>query len=276
MKLDMNQDPLVKLSVAGRNFQEQIADINKEGLIGRPSTLRYFVLRSLGLSQPKEQAENIICFGCYPLFIRLNEIRAYLSLLDRLGIEYSYLEKEYCCGLGLIERTTGAEREQGIIEAKKFIGLNIAGAENQKTRNMVHSCIWCVYIARRLYPQHKLTQKYALDILVDRMPRDSLSVKPLRVGYYEGCHSRGATIAPGVKFDWTGYRGLLEAVKGLEIIDLPKKLCCLTDIDKIAQEIAARKLSAVVCPCNGCASRLKNIKTVQIKSIPEILLEALE
>lgn len=272
MERDITKDKLMNLISAGRTFEEEVAEIRREGVHGRPSIIRQFALQSRGLGgKAGRAAENVILFGCYTPFTGPQELEFFLTLLDRLGVEYTYLAKEYCCGLPLVELTRGAERERGIKEAKDYIGMNIAAARELGAKNMIYNCIWCVHMARKLFPHEDIAQLYRLDMLVNKLRKGNLQIKPTTVGYYEGCHVRTRSYASGIRLRWPAYREIMGAIKGLEIVDLPK-FCCLWDRDRIVEEVGKRHLHIVVSPCNSCVVRLRGV--IKIKSPQEVLLEA--
>ena len=142
---------------------------------------------------------------------------------------------------------------------------------------MVHMCIWCAYVGKKLFPNEDVAQLYVLDVLIDKIRKTDLQVKPTTVGYYEGCHLRAHHQTPGVKIDYAPYREMLAAVKGLEMVDIPKYLCCVHDLDRLLEQIEKKNVQTVVSPCPACVLRLRRalVGKVDVKSPQEILLEGL-
>ncbi|MDO8568584.1 MAG: (Fe-S)-binding protein [Dehalococcoidales bacterium] len=275
VKRDMTRDPRMQQIWAGRSIEEQAEYIKAEGTHALASVLRYSILRNVGLSKPKPTAETVIMTGCYTPYTNPSALHSMVKLFDRLNVDYTHLEKEYCCGLPLVEMVEGEEREQATRLCKEFIGMNIALARERGAKHMVYNCIWCVHIARQLFPDEPIKQLYRLDVPLERLRGASLQVKPATAGYFEGCRVRTRAYAPDVKLDWPGYRQQLGGIKGLEVIDLPK-LCCVYNGPRIVEEVEKRKLRTVISPCGACINRLKILLgKVEVKSPQDILLEAL-
>jgi len=63
-----------------------------------------------GIRNPREKAENVILLGCNHPFVDPILLRPCLRLLERLGIEYTYLDREFCCGLPMVMIAKEAEK----------------------------------------------------------------------------------------------------------------------------------------------------------------------
>ena len=273
-------DRLIKESLGTKNLDERVEAIRRDGLYGSPSSHRTFALWGMGLDKPKETAENVIVFGCFPPFANQKDIQAYFKLLDRLGIEYTWLEDENCCGSPVLDRSVDPQserRELALETARESIGKSIAGARERQAKRMVHMCVWCTYIGKMLFPDDEIAQVHLQEILLDRLATEDLKVEPTTIGYFEGCHVQGHFLTPGVKINYAPFRELMGTVKGLEIVDLPKHLCCVTEMDTIVEEVEKRNLKTVISPCTSCTIRLRRALTgkAEVKSPQAILLEGL-
>ncbi len=273
-------DQIIKESLGTKTLDEQVEAIRGCGQYGTPSSLRRFALWGMGLDKPKEKADNVISFGCFPPFVNQKDIQTYMKLLDRLDIEYSWLEDEQCCGNPVLGRSVdpGGERRGLAIEvAKEAVGKNIAGARERGAKRIVHMCVYCIYAANMLYPNNEIAQVHPQDILLDRLSTEYMQVRPTTVGYFEGCHIQAHFIDPRVKINYSPYRELMGNVKGLEIVDLPKHLCCVTEMGQIVEEVEKRKLKAAISPCTSCTVRLRRglAGKVDVRSPQDILLEGL-
>ena len=113
-----HQDELVMPLLAGRTLDEQIGCIKRYGNHAVGSVLRDLVLESsISLPKPRETAENLVFFGCYLPFLMPQLLRNYIEILERLGVEYTYLEKEFCCA--------------GVSKVCKEVGERILGVKNK-------------------------------------------------------------------------------------------------------------------------------------------------
>lgn len=278
MPKDITKDPVMLEIVAGRSVEEQVEHIRKEGNHGGAQPLRKRLLGGLGIYREREKAENLILFGCYLPFRMPLSLRSYLRLLDRLGLEYTFLDKEYCCGLPMVEMSQGAERERGEAAAREFIELNLSLGREQGAKRAVYFCIWCAYLGKRFFPHGDIVQMYYPDLLLERLEQVKLTLEPTVIGYYEGCHRRNRTWAEGVELNWAGYRKLLDRVQGLKVVDLPHRVCCVDYPDRIVEEALKLNLGTVVCSCPACHARVgaAGRGKIQMSYLPDLLLQAVD
>jgi len=264
--------------VAGRTPDEQIEYIRKNEGHGIIPVLRNFVLQGAGIPGPKESAENLIIFGCYLPFLTSPLLRDYIRLLDRLGVAYTYLEREFCCGFVTIVTSQGAEAEKAREAGKQFMRTNRDAAEQKGAKTIAYWCHWCVHLAKSFFPQEADRHVHYPDLLIDRLERETMSVAPAVVGYYEGCHRRNQTFAPGVSLDWGSYRKVLDRIDGLEVVDLPHSVCCLDNPEPIVAAAEAKNLDTIVTSCITCHVGVGATATgrVKMKYLPELLLQGLE
>ena len=80
--------------------------------------LKVQILKAFGIPEPRENAENLIVFGCYPPFSYGFVLRDYIKILNLLNIEYTHLEKEFCCGSPLKTMSTGEKRKGQLRQEK--------------------------------------------------------------------------------------------------------------------------------------------------------------
>lgn len=265
--------------------QEEYAQrISRETTPQSVDFLRKALLVNMGVRRRKPTSDNLIILSCLSMFGQAMQVRAYLWLLDMLGVDYTYLpEREYCCGWGLVEGYKGEERAKGYEISKHFIGLNIEQARKVGAKRMFHFCVWCHTAAQCAFPDEKtdIPQRYHLDLVVEALEKNSVNLRlePTRVAYYEGCHNRNERLAPGVHFDWPAYRKLLDRVEGLEVIDLPHRSCCL--VPSVSERLVVQAIEAgakeLITPCPACWTWLEKVgrkKGLPIKMNHELLLEA--
>jgi Fe-S oxidoreductase len=263
---------------AGRTVDEQIEDIRRNGNHGISPILRWMVLLGAGIPMPKATAANVIVLSCYLPFITPLLLRDYLELLDRLGLEYTYLEKELCCGLPMVLTTEGAERDKAIEASKEFMRMNRDSAQQKGATTLAYFCTWCAYWAKSVFPDEADHHVYYPDLIIERLEKETLRVAPTVVGYFEGCHLGNRYFAPGIDLDWGRYRQLLDRIDGLRVVDLPPKICCRDHPERIVEAAEENNLDTIVCSCISCYVVLKAVGggRIQMRYLLEILLQSLK
>lgn len=254
----------------GRSFDEQIASIEKYGNHGATPVLRNVVLAAHGIANPKAKAAYGIIFGCYRPFTTPFLLRDYIRLLDLLDIDYTWLDREYCCGWPLmVEQPENAGQ---VSEGFNRKNIELAGQKGADT--LAYCCIGCAYAAKYFIKEAPEQHIYVLDLIIDAMEKRKNKTKPIVVGYFEGCHAFPESCFPNVEINWKRYRHFLGSIEGLTIVDLPNTLCCKRAMSKIKERATELKLDKVVCPCNACYRELKAGfgDDIQVLTVPEILL----
>ncbi len=271
------QDQRLLEIIAERTLDEQIECIRKYGNHGITPVLRSTLLKSLGITMPKQNAKNLLMFGCYIPFMYPQLLRDYIKILDLLGVEYSYLEEEHCCGMPMIFTTTGAEREKAMKAGKEFMQMNRDIAQQKGATNIVYSCIGCAHAAKGFFPDEAAHHMYYFSLIIDKLEKKTLSIAPTVMGYYEGCQIRYNELFPEVSLDWGRCRQLLDRIEGLEIVDLPHKICCAEHSDRIVETAEKQNLDTILCSCNGCYGRINTAAQgrMQVKYLTDVLLEVL-
>lgn len=269
---------VIGIVAAGRSTDQQIEDVGKEGMYFTPSVLRNSIIGGLEIPR-RETAENLIVMGC-ACYGTAMPLRGYFQLLDRLDIDYTFLTKEYCCGFPIVQTALLAGEGRGKPDgaAREFVGLNIEQARKVGAKRMAYFCTWCLYTAKRFYSEIDIPQLFYPDILIPRLDKESLRLKPTRVGYFGGRPHRYPVIVPenNVEVDWSVYRRLLERIEGLEVVDIPR-YCCTSADWAIWERLAKEGLNTLVTTCIVCYGRLwrRAPKGIKVKFLSDILLQAL-
>lgn len=262
--------------VAGRTLDEQIGHIEALGCHGTPALLRKKILESTGIDQPKAAADTVLFFGCYLPFVIPSSIRDYIKVLERVKIDYTYLDDEFCCGFPMIETTTGPDQEKALQAGKRFMQANREKALQKGANKIAYICVWCAHLAKRFFPGDSIDHLYYPDLILDGLDKQVLKVTPMTVGYFEGCHRRSRICAPGIDLEWGKYRRLAGTIRGLEIVDLPNNSCCSTNPERIVAEAEKRGLRSILFPCVSCHVRVGTAGKGKIEPIflPQLLLSA--
>jgi Fe-S oxidoreductase len=273
------QGDWVAKAAAGRSLDEQIAAVRGQGNHGAPSVLRAMALAASGLGQPARTAPNALVFGCYRPFSTPYVVRDAAELLTRLGVGFTWLEKEYCCGLPLLHQG-GKERAGEVLGvAREAILANRDNAAAKGATRFVYCCAGCAHAAKGALPESAGDHVYILDALLDALGTRPLAVAPRRLAYFEGCHTSYRKPFPDAGLDWPRYRRFLDGLAGLEVVDAPRNLCCKVAADKIVSWVEAEGLDELVCACSGCNVALRQAAAgrgpLRVKSSLELLSEAL-
>lgn len=270
---------------AGDTLDEQLQRVRDDVFFPHPSFLRRAMLHALGLRPKRGQVDNLIIMGCMSAFGQINLLMSYMKLLDHLGVSYTFIkDTEYCCGSPLVQDAIGRhapdeETQKALTGSKEFMAMNVEQGKRLGVKNMAYFCQACAYQAKYFFPEAEIGQMYHLDLIVDHLRDQPLRLRD-RVGYYEGCWRRYYYLYPGVEFDLSSYRGLLDRVEGLEVRELPSKVCCFTDKDPIFRAAERNEVSTIVTPCAACYSQLERVAVrgdkFKVKMVHEIILEAIE
>lgn len=277
MKLDWTRDKGMQEIRGGRTVEEQISCVSEGGNLVPKSLLRERLMAELGMRKRSDTAANVFVFGCQFPFARHELIRSCLGLFDRLAPDYTFLDREFCCGGPMTELADPSEREKAERASSDFMKMNLSLAKAAQAKNMVYWCIWCAYQGKKFLGDSGVGQMYFPDLVLESLQKTLLRLPPQRIGYYEGCHTRGRTLAPDVQMDWAGYRRVLGQIEGLTVVDLPSKVCCVINARRIIDIALKQDLQEIVCNCAACYTRLGRAAggQIKIKYWPQIVLQSL-
>ncbi len=261
----------------GRTLDEQINDVSQYGGHGCANTLRLAALAAHGIPKPRATAEYCFIFGCYRPFNTPYFIRDSVRILELLNVDYTYLDKEYCCGAPLLMSVTGEERDKAWENGKSFIGENMAAAEQKGAQKMVYGCTGCLHAALAAFPESKDRHLYILDLILDRLGDRPLKVSPVTVGYFEGCHSFNRQYYHGNTLNWPRYRQILDRIEGVTVVDLANNMCCKSSSAAIVENAQKQHADSIVVSCSGCYFPVLQAAAGQLPvlTLPELLLKGL-
>jgi Fe-S oxidoreductase len=261
----------------GRTVTEQIETIKKYGSHAVSPVLRAAVLATHGVSKPKEKAQNCIIFGCYRPFTTPFIVRDSIRLLGMLGIDYTYLDQEYCCGAPLA-MTSEEQRDYVMNVCREFKLQNFSLAQQKGAIKLAYCCAGCVHAARDTFRETSDQHVYILDLILDGLEKHHLKIPPTVVGYFEGCHTVARSYYPAARINWDRYRQRLNNIEGLQVLDLPNYECCKNSSDKIIESAEKMNLDKILFSCSGCYSALMQAAKgrLQMISLPELLFQSLE
>ena len=267
-------------------FSEKLQHYQSETAPRQDQQMRQRLLANIGVKQAKPSSDNLIILSCSAVNgWATMQLRSFLWLLDRLGVDYTYLhlpEREYCCSWTVVRQSEGKERIQAYDFSKHFVGLNIDQARQIGAKRIFYFCRWCNTAAQYAFPDIDIPLRYHLDLVVEALKHKTFPFKmdqPTRVAYYEGCHKGHEIMAPNCKFDWPAYRKLLDIIDGVEVIDLPSKGCCMVTAvsERLVNQAIEAGASELITPCTSCSLHIQEVshsKKFPVKLISDLLLEA--
>ena len=262
--------------------EQQAENIRQNGIYYAAPTLRSSIIGGLEIRTKRGSAENLVVIGC-ACFGTALPLRSYSLLLQRLGVDYVFLEKEYCCGAPLLHGAVVAGKDTAPAEKaiQEFLGMNVSQARERGVKNILYFCIWCAYLGKRFFSDCGINQMYAFDILTERLVGADLRLD-MSVGYFGGLSHRRPVYVPEQNFDlnWSSYRSLLDQVKGLRVVKIPK-YCCQIAPQAIFDRAKSEGVNTLVVDCIVCYGNLvrkapRMAPGMRVKYLSDILLAALE
>ncbi|MHB8086606.1 MAG: heterodisulfide reductase-related iron-sulfur binding cluster [Dehalococcoidia bacterium] len=226
-----------------------------------------------------KKAEYAIIAGCFQPEGMPHVLRAFKKVLDYLKVDYTLLDKEYCCGwLAFGQMAVITKNEVDIARFKElspdFLAENFRQAKELGARSIVLFCSAC----EPNYTNYKnLTDLEVITYpqLIDRFFKIGKLHK--KIDYYEGCYRFRRRITD-VPVDTSAAINIMEKIEGLEVNVLDGKLCCNIPphMDQLVDSI---KSNTVVNICTGCYYALKaklgGNPNIEVKMLPELVWEAI-
>jgi len=227
-----------------------------------------------------EKAEYVIITGCFQPQGMPHVMRALKELLDRLRVDYTLLQKEYCCSwMPIGQPAVMAKNEEDIAKSKelsrKFILENFKQAEALGVKSIVLFCGACEPNYTNCRGDTKLEVISYSELLDRYFSGGKLSSE---VDYYAGCYrfrrritSEPVDVSPAVR--------VLNKINGLKVNHLDANLCCYIP-PHMEQLIGSLTTKTLVNICSGCyhslRGKLQGRPDIQVKMLPEVVLEAIQ
>jgi len=225
-----------------------------------------------------QKAEYVIISGCLQPEGMPHVFRALKNILEYLGVDYTFLSKEYCCGwMPLGQPAVIAKNEEDIAKSKElakgFIVENFRQAEALGAKSIALFCAAC----EPNYSNYKDATKLEIISYTELLDRHFKGGRlKLEADYYAGCYRfrRRITTEP---LDIEPAMRVLKKIEGLEVNHLDNKLCCYIP-PHLEQLTSSLKTNNLITICTGCYHNLKRKLEEKgdyhVRMLPEIVLEA--
>jgi len=217
--------------------------------------------RSEMFQRRSKQAEVAYFIGCTAAYREQDIAEASISILDKLGIDFTLLD-EVCCGSPL--RRVGGSDE----EFEKLVMKNIEAIASTGAKKVVFTCAGCYRMFRKEYPEVAdvpFETQHIVEFLMER--EMEFSPAEMKVAYHDPCHlgrHLGVYDEP---------RQLLARVPGLELVEMDDTrehaLCCgggggvRAGFGELSQKVAEKRMEGagdvdkLVTACPFCVSNLR-------------------
>jgi hypothetical protein len=221
-------------------------------------------------------AENVIIMGCQNLKVVPKALEKFARILERGGVDYTFLAKEYCCG-NYLYRPAIREKNQSAMEAcrslsKEFVGRNLEQAKKLGARRIILFCSPCYPIYKLAFPDENVVYyPHAILEAVGSLEHQAA------IDYYAGCYKLHGLFAP-IPMDLKSTNKLFEHIHGLTINRISAPSCCYKP-EGLAHMIEHVRTGCMVHICTGCYSQavayMPKDRSVKILMLSEFIHDIL-
>jgi hypothetical protein len=232
---------------------------------------RQAIMESLELPTNRK-AENVVIMGCQNLKMMPGILKKFAGILDRGGMDYTFLSKEYCCGNYLYRPAIKARDEAAMAEcrsfSKEFLTLNIDQARQLGARRLILFCSPCYPIYKHAFPEEDI-------IFYPQAIAEATGhlVWEKEIDYYAGCYKLHRSFAK-VPMDLKSTNTVFEKISGLSVNRISAPECCFKP-EGLAHMIGHITTDCMVHICTGCYFQaLRNApkdRQVRILMLPEFI-----
>ncbi len=226
----------------------------------------------------KDHGKVMYFAGCTASFVNTDVAEATVRLLERSGIDFTYMgEEEACCGIPM--KMAG---KWDIFE--EIFEHNVEEAKKRGVKTIVTSCPACGLVWKELYPELAAKKKIPYDFEVkhySELTTEAIKDGRLvfdhevkkKIAFHDSCH---AGRAQGI---YEPPREILEAIPGVELVEMEHNrengYCCGSVLTLVGESCVAPKLGSMrlqeavdikadtvvtMCPCCQVQLRDSNVK----------------
>ena len=259
--------------------EKLIADIRASGIAQGAAGVadRAKLLENMGF-RSVEKAEYALIASCFLPLLVPESMRAFRLLLEHYKVDYTLLQKEYCCGNILLRQAakdkTGVEMKQADSLTHEFLENNLIQARRVGAKRIIAFCVGCDLVHARFrdsVPEEMLWYPTLLARLFEG------GMLKLEADYYAGCHYYYQSLNGSLP-DLDSATEVLNRIKGLRLNLLDSRLCCTRpqQLDSLSGRI---KSKIVITPCGGCAMGLERALRARddcrVVMLPEVVWAAI-
>jgi hypothetical protein len=251
--------------------EQMIEHIRSTGHALEDQPNRVEIMNSLGLPYDRP-AENVVIMGCQNLKLMPSVIRKFARVLERGGMDFTFLSKEYCCGNYLYRPAIKAKDEKAMTEcrsySKEFAGLNIEQMKKLGGRRLILFCSPCYPIYKYAFPEEEIIfYPQALAEMTGDLHW------PHEIDYYAGCYKLHQNFA-NVPMDLKSTNAVFQKIERLSINRIGAPACCYKP-DGLTHMISHVKTDCMVHICTGCyfqaVFNMPKDRQVKILMLPEFI-----
>lgn len=218
------------------------------------------------------EAENVIITGCQILGVMPQVLQKLTRVLDRGGMTYTFLSKEYCCGNNLYRPAIKAKDEEAMAEcrllSKEFVGLNIKKAKELGSSRLIIFCSPCYPIYKHAYPGEDIIfYPKAIDAAISKLEWTE------KIDYYAGCYRLHKKFSP-VPMDLKSTNSVFNKIKGISTNRIGAPACCYKP-EGLSHMIHKVETNYLIHICTGCylqaLSNMPAERNVKVLMLPELI-----
>jgi len=255
--------------------QQMIANIRESGLAQGAAEVeaRNKLLGDIGF-RVANGAEYALITSCFLPSLVTQDARCFARLLDHLGVDYTLLPTEYCCGNLLYRQAlkdkTGEALKEADALAGEFLENNFGQARELGVRKLFSYCVGCDQVYRRLRDSLPLEVMWYPTLLAQVFEGGKLE---LEADYYAGCHYFYRQANSNSLPDLDSALTVLQRIEGLKLNQLNHRLCC-TRPQQAEALVAGIKNHTIITVCASCKmfleQALKDKGDYRVLMLPEV------
>lgn len=249
----------------------KLQQIGEQGPSVEIGAMRLRIIKETIGARVDQAADYAVLTGCNAPY-RFHHVKALVDLLERLGVSYSFLSKEYCCGSSYLPKNDKSP-ELADLEprARDHQGMNFSAAEALGAKAVVTFCANCNARYRTISGQQGLPILYWTDVVAPLAGGLRLETA---VDFYEGCHRDQNVVLPDA-IDPAVSAGIMKGINGLTYNEVSSEICCKQKAGDIFGAMQTKTLVTPTACCYGIMWRSRP-KGVRMASLTELMVWAVD
>lgn len=253
--------------------QDKLAKLEQIGTQGSSleiGAMRLRLIKETMGAKVDQRADYAILAGCNAPF-RFYHLKSFIDLLERLGVSYSFLSNEFCCGSSYLPKNDSSPELAALDPyACGYQGRNLAAAEALGAKSVVTFCPNCNARYRKHSGNSALPVLYWTDLVAPLIQGLRLESK---VDFYEGCHRDQNVVLPNA-IDPVVSKSLIDGVEGLVYNEVNSDICCKQKPQDIFGAMETKTLVTPTACCYGLLWKARP-QGVQVAFLSDLLLQAI-